>query len=77
LAAKCKYSDCSHADEPGRAVLRAIEEGSLQQAHYQNFSKLRSESEFHDMSYLDKRRKDKAFGRFIKSAKKDPGFTRK
>ena len=77
LAAKCKYSDCSHSDEPGCAVLRAIEDGSLQQAHYQNFIKLRSESEFHDMSYLDKRRKDKAFGRYIKSVKKDPGFTRK
>lgn len=77
LAAKCKYSDCSHADEPGCAVVRAIEEGRLQPAHYQNFIKLRSESEFYDLSYLDKRRKDKAFGRYIKSAKKDPGFTRK
>ncbi|HEY3347204.1 MAG TPA: ribosome small subunit-dependent GTPase A, partial [Nitrospirota bacterium] len=58
-------------NEPGCAVLRAIEEGSLHQAHYQNFIKLRSESEFHDMSDLEKRRKEKAFGRYIKSAKKD------
>jgi ribosome biogenesis GTPase / thiamine phosphate phosphatase len=71
LASKCKYSDCSHSNEPGCAVMRAIEEGSLHRAHYQNFIKLRSESEFHDLSYLEKRRKDKAFGRFIKSAKKD------
>lgn len=77
LSARCKYSDCSHADEPGCAVLRAIVEGSLQPEHYQNFIKLRSESEYYDMSYLDKHRKNKAFGRFIKSAKKDPGFTRK
>lgn len=77
LASKCKYGDCSHSNEPGCVVLRALEEGSLDQAHYQNFIKLRSEAEFHDLSYLEKRKKDKAFGRYIKSAKKDPGITRK
>lgn len=77
LASKCKYSDCSHSNEAGCAVLSAIEAGSLQHAHYQNFIKLRSEAEFHDLSYLEKRKKDKAFGRYLKSAKKDLGITRK
>jgi ribosome biogenesis GTPase len=71
LASKCKYRDCSHLNEKGCAVLRAVEEGSLHRAYYQNFIKLRTESEFHEMSYLEKRNKDKAFGRYIKSAKKD------
>jgi len=77
LASKCKYSDCSHSNEPGCAVLSSIEDGSLHRAHYQNFIKLRSESEFHDLSSLEKRKKDKAFGRYIKSVKKDLGITRK
>jgi ribosome biogenesis GTPase len=77
FASKCKYGDCSHSNEPGCAVLSAIETGSLHLAHYQNFIKLRSESEFHDLSYLEKRNKDKAFGRYIKSAKKDLGIKRK
>lgn len=77
LAANCRYGDCSHTNEPGCAVLRAIEEGSLQQAHYRNFIKLRSESEFHDLSYLEKRNKDKAFGRYVKSVKKDLGLKRR
>jgi ribosome biogenesis GTPase len=77
LALQCKFKDCSHANEPGCAVLSAIGEGSLNRAHYQNFIKLRSESEFHDLSYLEKRNKDKAFGRYIKSAKKERGITRK
>jgi ribosome biogenesis GTPase len=77
LASKCKYADCSHSNEPGCAVLSAIEEGSLQRAHYLNFIKLKSEAEFHDLSYLEKRNKDKAFGRYIKSAKKDLGIKRK
>ncbi|NJD91100.1 MAG: ribosome small subunit-dependent GTPase A [Geobacter sp.] len=71
LALACRYKDCSHANEPGCAVLNALEEGSLHPAQYQNFVKLRSESAFHEMSYLEKRNKDKAFGRQIKSIKKD------
>jgi len=77
LASKCKYDDCSHSNEPGCAVLSAIKEGSLHQAHYQNFIKLKTEAEFHDLSYLEKRNKDKAFGRYIKSVKKDLGIKRK
>jgi ribosome biogenesis GTPase len=77
LASKCRYGDCSHSNEPGCAVLSACEKGSLHRAHYENFIKLRSESEFHDLSYREKRKKDKAFGRYIKSAKKDLGITRK
>jgi len=76
LASKCKYSDCTHSNEPGCAVLSAIEEGSLHRAHYQNFIKLRSEAEFHDLSYLEKRNKDKAFGRYIKAVKKELGMKR-
>jgi len=71
LASQCRYSDCSHSNEKGCAVLNAVEAGRLPQAHYQNFKKLRVESEFHDMSYLEKRNRDKAFGRYIKSVKKD------
>ena len=77
LASKCKYRDCSHSNEKGCAVLNAVEEGSLQRAHYLNFIKLRNESEFHDLSYLEKRNKDKAFGRYIKSVKRDLGINRK
>ncbi|MDD2898040.1 MAG: ribosome small subunit-dependent GTPase A [Desulfuromonadaceae bacterium] len=76
LALQCRFGDCSHSNEPGCAVLGAIEEGSLHKAHFQNFLKLKSESEFHDLSYLEKRNKDKAFGRYIKSVKKDMGIRR-
>jgi ribosome biogenesis GTPase len=32
--------------------------------------KLVKESEYHEMSYVEKRKKDKDFGRFIKSVQK-------
>jgi len=77
LASCCKYGDCTHTNEPGCAVQGAIEDGNLDRAHYRNFIKLRSESEFNDLSYVEKRNKDKAFGRFIKTVKKDLGLKRK
>jgi len=70
LALRCRFGNCSHTNEPGCAVLMAIQEGALGQDHYRNYMKLKKESEFHEMSYLDKRKKDKAFGRFVKAAKK-------
>ncbi|NPU85889.1 MAG: ribosome small subunit-dependent GTPase A [Syntrophaceae bacterium] len=70
LAANCRYTDCSHANEPGCAVRAAVENGELSHDRYSNYIKLKKETEYHDMSYLDKRKKDRAFGRFIKSVKK-------
>jgi len=70
LAAQCRYADCSHQHEPGCAVRAAVENGELPKDRYANYLKLKKESEYYEMSYLDKRKKDKAFGRFIKSAKK-------
>jgi ribosome biogenesis GTPase len=70
LSANCRYTNCSHEHEPGCAVRAAVENGELSEDRYSSYIKLKKESEFYEMSYLDKRKKDKAFGRFIKSAKK-------
>ncbi len=71
LSSGCRYRDCSHTREPGCAVLEAVDAGEIGQEHYESYLKLMGESEFHQMSYAEKRRKDRDFGRFIKSAKKD------
>jgi len=70
LSAKCRYANCSHEHEPGCAVRAAAENGELSEDRYSSYIKLKKESEYYEMSYLDKRKKDKAFGRFVKSAKK-------
>jgi ribosome biogenesis GTPase len=70
LSALCRYANCSHEHEPGCAVRAAVERGELSQDRYASYVKLRKESEFYEMSCLDKRKKDKAFGKFIKRAKK-------
>ena len=70
LASKCRYADCTHRHEPGCAVRAAIQNGDLEEDRYASYLKLRKEAEFNEMSSLDKRKKDKAFGRLVKSVKK-------
>lgn len=70
LSSQCRFRDCTHTNEPGCAVLEAIASKEIQAEHYENFLKLRSESEFHQASYAEKRKKDKEFGKLIKSVKK-------
>jgi ribosome biogenesis GTPase len=71
FASGCRYRNCSHTGEPGCAVLEAVTSGALGQEHYDSYIKLKEESEFYQMSNVEKRKKDRDFGRFIKSAKKD------
>ncbi|OGV62743.1 MAG: ribosome small subunit-dependent GTPase A [Lentisphaerae bacterium RIFOXYA12_FULL_48_11] len=66
----CRFANCTHTEEPGCAVLLAVENGTLSEDRYQSYLKLKKEIEYHDLSYVEKRRKDRSFGRFIKSAKK-------
>lgn len=70
LSSHCRYADCSHEHESGCAVRAAVERGELSEDRYSSYLKLKKESEFHEMSYLDKRKKDRAFGKFLKTAKK-------
>ncbi|MBS1230441.1 MAG: GTPase EngC [Proteobacteria bacterium] len=66
----CRFANCTHGNEPGCAVQKAIEQDELDAAHFQNYLKLKKESEFHDMSYLEKRKKDRAFGQLVNSVVK-------
>ncbi|MDI6809064.1 MAG: ribosome small subunit-dependent GTPase A [Candidatus Eisenbacteria bacterium] len=70
LSKSCRFTDCAHTTETGCSLLMAVESGELSEARYQSYLKLLKESEYHEMSYVEKRKKDKAFGRFIKSAMK-------
>ena len=70
LSNSCRFIDCTHTTEPGCALLMAIGNGELSEERYQSYLKLLKESEYHEMSYIEKREKDRQFGQFIKSAKK-------
>ncbi len=70
LSGNCRFTDCTHTHEVGCSVLKAVRSGRLNEAHYQDYLKLKKESEHYQLSYVEKRRKDKKFGLFIKSVKK-------
>jgi ribosome biogenesis GTPase len=71
LAKKCKFTDCTHICESSCEVLMALNEGRLDAEKYANYVNLKKETEYYQMSNLEKREKDKQFGKFIKKAKKE------
>jgi len=71
LSQTCKFANCSHTNEKGCSILAAIKAGDLSEQRYQNYLKMKKESEFNKMSYLEKRKKDKSFGKLIKSTMKN------
>ena len=70
LTDRCRYNDCTHTLEEGCAVLAALTDGVISRERYQNYIKMNKESAYHQMSYLEKRRKDKQFGKLCKSIMK-------
>jgi len=71
LSQSCWFGNCSHSNEKGCAIIDAIENGELSEQRYQNYLKMKKESEFNQMSFLEKRKKDKNFGKLIKSTMKN------
>jgi len=70
LIDQCRFNDCTHINEEGCAVIEAVKQGILDEDRYANFLKIQKESDYYGMSYADKRKKDKAFGKMVKSIKK-------
>lgn len=70
LSEKCQFKDCTHGNEKGCAVLSAVENGQLSAERYQNYLKMNRESTYNEMSYREKRKKDRQFGKFRKSVMK-------
>jgi len=46
LAEQCRFRDCQHQKEPGCAVRQALQDGTLDQGRYQNYSKMQRELAF-------------------------------
>lgn len=73
IISRCKFSDCRHANEPGCAVRAALEDGDLQQKHWENYQAQRRELHFVDdrRAYLQaKDKRGKEIAMWSKSRKK-------
>ena len=72
LSCACKYADCTHTAEPGCAVLRALENGTLDAARLASYRKLKTENDYAADSsrYLEaKRTKFKEIAKINKSGR--------
>ena len=68
LAARCRFADCRHETELVCAILAAIEGGSLDPARLARWRKLQAEDAFNSASLAERREKDRAFGKLVRSA---------
>lgn len=71
LSDQCRYKDCTHTVEAGCAVLEAVGRGEIPEERYNNFIKIYKESLYNEMSYVEKRKKDKKWGKFFNSTMKE------
>ena len=67
---QCRFKDCTHIHEEGCAVKEAVEQGIIDEDRYNNFLNIQKESAYYQMSYLEKRKKDKSFSKMVKNYKK-------
>lgn len=70
---RCKFSNCTHTNEPGCKILEAIELGELSQERFNQYMKLKNELKYNmdSETYLkDKREKFKNIAKINKNNKK-------
>lgn len=66
----CRFKDCTHTHEKGCAILEAIEKGEIDEDSYFNFLKMEKEKSHFESDAVERRKKDKDFGKMIKNVKK-------
>ena len=69
LASQCKFRNCTHKNEPGCAVLKALETGELEIDRWNSYQKLKAESSYIEdkESYLiAKGKREKEISKLIK-----------
>ena len=71
LTENSRYRDGTHTTETGCAILQAVNDGILDEERYHSYMKLMRESEFNQLSFVERRKKDRQFGRMIYTAKKE------
>jgi ribosome biogenesis GTPase len=71
LSQNCKFKDCKHTNETGCSILEAVEKGEIDKSSYENFLKMEKENIHFELSVVERRKKDKVFGKMVKNYKKD------
>ncbi|WP_070969036.1 ribosome small subunit-dependent GTPase A [Vibrio sonorensis] len=67
LIERCRFSDCQHESEPGCAVNKAIDNGTLSARRLSNYLKLEREQRRNSESIAEQRERHRQFGKHVKS----------
>lgn len=66
LTKDCQFKDCQHENEPGCEVQLALENGTLDRRSYENYQKLLREQAHFSSTTLERKQKEKSFGKMVK-----------
>lgn len=67
LARQCRFADCQHQGEPGCRLQQAIQDGVLDERRLASYRKLLKEQAFNEATLEERRKRDRKFGRLIRS----------
>ena len=62
----CKFKDCTHTNETGCSVIKAVEDGELDKSFLENYHKMERERSYFEESQVERRKKEKIFGKIVK-----------
>lgn len=65
LARDCRFTDCTHQEEPGCAVRSAVETGDVDADEWAHYHKLLAE-ERHNLAEHERRRRERVFGKMVR-----------
>ena len=71
ISPNCKYKNCTHTNEPGCAVIEAVEKGDIDRDSYTNYLKLEREKTHFESTKAERRKKGKDLAKIVKNYKKD------
>ncbi len=66
----CRFADCTHTNEPGCAIIQAVNDGLLSREVYESYLKLRREAWHFTVAEHEKRKRDKSFARIVDEVKR-------
>jgi ribosome biogenesis GTPase len=69
LARDCRFADCRHDAEPGCAVRKAVEDGTIDERRWRNFLKLVREDARNSESIAERHSREREFGRVVRNMK--------
>ena len=67
---ECRFNDCTHTNEPGCAVLAALDDGTLSESDWDDYQRQMFEAEFVEEKAVYLRNKEKRFKQIAKLLKK-------